>query len=521
MSDDEAPDPIDWLLNWHATLPANRLPSRDGAFIYERLLEQDSVLMQHGFPPLSDWWRETLREFYCSEQQWRWLVLRVGRRGGKSSSLCRVAVAEAMHGNQHIPPGDVGYWAFISVSREEAGARLVTIKAILDALGEEYEPVESGIRIKGRNRGFKVVPATIAGVSGFTSIGFTCDEMTKWRDKDSGANPAKEVVKSLKPTIAGMRHARGVFSSSPFSTLDLHYEMYEEGTTDKQFCAGAPTWIARPTLTEAETRELEDDEETWLREYGNEPMGSAESDFFDASVVDACVDRALEMPVPRQVGQRAVAGADFAFERNASALAITWSSGIDAAQRWILADLRELKPNPGEPLLPSYVVGEFARVLASHGVPSVIADQHYRMAVVEHLMAHQLLYYDAPAGQSGKADTYVRARVLMRERRLVIPSRPDVSSRLVKQLKQVRCRPTSAGGLTITQQTDPSGRHGDLVSALVLAVWQRHGDALQPPAEQLTHAQQVNAEAAAEKRRVFDVQNKLNMQAARRMMRLR
>lgn len=487
--------------------------------MFERLLEQDRVLVQRGFPPLSDWWQRTLGEFYSSGK--RWLVLRVGRRGGKSSSLCRMAVVEVLYGKHEIPPGDVGYWAFVSVSREEASARLVTIKAILDALGEEYSPVESGIRLKSMNRGFKVLPATIAGVSGFTAIGFTCDEMTKWRDKDSGANPAKEVVRSLKPTIAGMRDARGIFSSSPFSTLDLHYEMYEEGSTERQFVAGAPTWVARPTLSEAETHELEEDEETWLREYGNQPMGSSETDFFDAGVVDSCVDRELTMPVPRQVGWRGVAGADFAFERNASALAVAWNYGAATAQRWVLADLRELKPNPGEPLLPSSVVSDFASVLRGHGILSLIADQHYRMTVVEHLMAHRLLYFDAPGGQAGKADTYVRARVLMRERRLVIPAHPEVSSRLVKQLKQVRCRPTSAGGLTITQQTDASGRHGDLVSALVLAVWQRQGDALPAPPEQLTPEQRVNAEAAAEKRRVLERQAKLNLQASRRMMRMR
>lgn len=491
-----------------------------GAFLYERLLAQDELLVSAGFPRLSDWWRDTFREFLCGGT-WRWLVLRVGRRGGKSSSLCRLAVVIILWGRQTIPPGDVGYWAFVSVTREEAEARLFMIKAILDAIGVGYEPVEHGIRVEGLNKGFKVLPATIGGVSGFTCVGFVCDEMTKWKDKDSGANPSKQVVASLKPTIAGVEDAIGVFASSAFSTIDLHYDMVEQGTTADQMVAKAPTWVARPSLTREMTRELEDDEETWLREYGNEPMGAGERDFFDPVVIERAVDASLIMPLARIVGHKRMAGGDFAFERNASALAVVDSTGEREHQKWTLAELVELKPEPGMPLMPSAVIERFASVLQWHGVPHLIADQHYRMSVVELLMAHHLLFFDAPAGQTGKAEMFTRARVLLKEGRLAIPGQPeDVSKRLVKQLKQVRGKPTAGGGISITQQLDPSGRHGDLVSAVVAAVWQRQGKAtdasVTPPEPGSPDA--INAEAAAYKRKVMLEQERANLRNARRLL---
>ena len=76
----------------------------------------DRTLVEAGFPAMSAWWRDALATFYASGR--RQLVLRVGRRGGKSSTLSRVAVCEALYGEHPIPPGDVGVVAFVSVRRE-------------------------------------------------------------------------------------------------------------------------------------------------------------------------------------------------------------------------------------------------------------------------------------------------------------------------------------------------------------------------------------------------------------------
>src|SRR5690348_2563921 len=90
--------------------------------IVVRLRALDEALSRHGFPRTSPWWMETLTRFY--EGAHRQLVLRVGRRGGKSSTLCRVGVLEALYGQHRIPPGDVGVVAIVSVSRDEASQRL-------------------------------------------------------------------------------------------------------------------------------------------------------------------------------------------------------------------------------------------------------------------------------------------------------------------------------------------------------------------------------------------------------------
>lgn len=238
-----------------------------------RLGALDRLLIQKGFPPISPWWQETLIKFYRSGK--KQLALRVGRRGGKSSTLCRLAVVEALWGKHKVPPGDLGFIAIVSVNLDEANGRLRTIKAILDAINVKYKPVHNGIEIEGKNVGFKVYAATIAGVSGFTAVGVIGDELSKWRDSDSGKNPATEVLASIKPTIATQPEARMLWSSSPLGMEDAHAKMLETGDTNTIMTAVAPTWIANPTISEQKTRDDEPDERIWRREYAAIPQGSS------------------------------------------------------------------------------------------------------------------------------------------------------------------------------------------------------------------------------------------------------
>jgi hypothetical protein len=260
--------------------------SEQGRRILAHLRDLDTVLEARGFPPIALWWWRTLERFYLSGK--RQLVLRVGRRGGKSSTLCRVAVVEALFGTHAIPPGDVGVVPIVSTSRDEAAARLRTIEAILTALEVPHRKTGEAIELEredGAPVAFKVYAASIAGVSGFTAICAICDEVAKWQDRDTGSNPATEVLASLRPTMATQPNARLFLSSSPLSTLDAHYQAFERGDTDTQCVAYAPTWEANPTITEPATRALEPDNRVWLREYKAIPQ-SACSAAFDATAID-------------------------------------------------------------------------------------------------------------------------------------------------------------------------------------------------------------------------------------------
>ena len=135
---------------------------------------------------------------------------------------------------------------------------------------------------------FKVFTATVASVSGFTAICILCDEVAKWKDADTGANPARDVIASLRPTMATVKTARMYISSSAFSTVDYHYDLFSQGDTAATLTAYAPTWEANDAITEADTHNLEPDERVWSREYLAVPSSSAFAVF-----APEFIDRAL------------------------------------------------------------------------------------------------------------------------------------------------------------------------------------------------------------------------------------
>lgn len=80
-----------------------------------RLRGLDDRLARFGGPgwqPLTPWWLDTLEGFYASGA--RVMVDRVGRRGRKSTSLCRVAVLEGLYGDHEQSPTDVNVVAMVS-----------------------------------------------------------------------------------------------------------------------------------------------------------------------------------------------------------------------------------------------------------------------------------------------------------------------------------------------------------------------------------------------------------------------
>jgi phage terminase large subunit-like protein len=398
-------------------------------------------------------------------------VIRAGRRGGKSSTLCRVGVVEALFGEYHIPPGDIGVVAIVSVNIKQAAERIRNVEAILKAIGmkrdTDYRRVGDTIELVHRPVKFEVFSATTMASVGFTAICVICDELAIWRNEQTGANPAEQILAWLRPTLATQKSARMFLSSSPFSTLDAHHAAFIAGNTPRQNVAYAPTWVANPTISEADTHTEEPDILEWTRQYKAEPMSAGSLAFFDANVIDECVDVTLKLPRRAMPGDVVTVGADFGFRSDSSALVVAHRTDTI----YLIGEILELMPEPNEPLKPSVVVEQFARVTKDHGAEYVMGDNHYRQSISEHLETHDLHFTIAPEGAKGNQEVYVRARRLLLDRQLRLPN----NERLLKQLKQVVSQPTAGGGLSIRQPRASGGGHGDVVSAFVLAVWQREG----------------------------------------------
>jgi hypothetical protein len=429
--------------------------------ILDRYGEVDAKLVAKGYPATSPWWRATIERWYRSGR--RQLVGRVGRRGGKSSSLSRLAVVEALYGHHNVPPGDIGVIAIISTRLDEAAQRLATIASILDALGVPYKPWGNGvmgIRIVGRRVGFRVYAASVAGVSGFTGIFVLCDEVAKWKDKDTGVNPAGEVLASIRPTMATQREARIVLSSSPFGLLDAHYDAFEEGETAFQVTAFAPTWEANPTLTEDDTKAMEPDEGTWLREYAAIPQAEAETSLLTELLIDRAT-RAEAGDLPWCEGWRYVAAMDPATRTNAWTLAI---AGQDREGKRHVSLAREWVPRPGLPLDPRTVLAEVATHLRAYRLRLAFTDQHAveMLRVMAREAGFTLL--EAAWTPVTKREGYEHLLKLAQAERLGLPRDPQVKADLLGIRKVI-----TRTGVQYTL-AEVRGRHADYAPAIAMAV---------------------------------------------------
>jgi hypothetical protein len=377
------------------------------------------ALADAGFVAMSPWWRDTLSSFYASTK--RQLVLRVGRRGGKSSSLCRVGVLEALYGDHVIPRGDVGYVAFLSVDRNEAARRIVTIRAILDALRVPYTASGDEIRLTQRPIVFAVMTASLTGVVGGTVIAAFCDEVASWYDRDTGANPAREVLEALRPSMATMPNARMFLSSSPWSTDDAHARAFERGETDFQSIAFAETWIANPTLTEAKCRALAESEREFRRAYAAIPAPLLLEGYFN-DVLEGCVDVDRDGPSCPIANVPYVVTIDPATRRDGWAIAVTRAEERPQAEPIAYVEHAEvLTPRPNAPLIVSDAVMHTVGVARRFGCTHVWGDQAMADALRPLFAQQGIEYADRPWTAANKRTLFRAMHMSMSDRRVRLP----------------------------------------------------------------------------------------------------
>lgn len=458
-----------------------------------RLREIDDSLAEKGWPKISPWWWRVIERFYLTG---KWCggtvfecVIEGGRRGGKSSTIVKVAIAELTttviddQGNErpfhHVAPGDVGYFGMISAEKGQAKARLLMLKKALIALGYTLsKDTTEELILSGKNLGAMAITATLSGVVSFTCIGALLDEVALWED-DSGANPAEAVVSSLKPTTATVPYALLWYVSAPWAEEGLHYAMMQAGDDATQIVFHGATWEMNPTLTREATRLLEKDYAAWLRAYGAVPMKTDETKFFPAVYVTAAagedvtvtehdaegtelkVGRTLRAVHVRGNATRTMAGGDMAFRRNSAAM--TTLELVGARVRYATGE--ELIPG-ALPLKPSVTIRTLANKAAAAGAEAMACDLHYVETVREVLEEIQLPLLEFTTKTSEIEAAYVRTRVLLSEGSLDLSEAPP---ELIQQLKETTQKP-NATGLGISNPLK-NGRHGDWVSALVAAVW--------------------------------------------------
>jgi hypothetical protein len=340
-------------------------------------------------------------------------------------------------------------------------------------LGETEDTITLA-RPGGRKVSVECLPATRGGASlrGRSLVGVILDEAAFFRDESYQVNDA-ELYRAIAPRV--LPGGQLVIASTPWAKTGLLWQLYHDNWDGPVTClaAHAATLLLRdePHIVEQIERETARDPENARREFGAEFMTAGAGAFFDASAIDQST---VPMVLGRKPGPGATvtAGCDLGFVSDSSALVIVHRYG----HVYEVAELLEMKPGKDEPLRPSEVIEAFARIARKHGAIGIMSDVHYREAVRESLRSADLVLYPAPEGSTGKIAVYTKAKALFAEGRVRIPDHP----KLLRQLREISGKATSGGSLSITSPRGPGG-HGDIVSALVLALYQASGHEVAAP----------------------------------------
>lgn len=347
------------------------------------------------------------------------------------------------------------------------------------------------------------VPATRGGssVRGRSLFGAVLDEACFFRDERTGVVNDTEIYKALLPRI--LPGGQLICISTPYAETGLMFDLFTKNWGEPSTCLAvtAKTLFMRPTMRAVVEGERKRDPISAAREFDAKFISVASGHLFDASAVDAAIWKG-DFP-KKQVGMTVTAGVDLGFSHDSSALVVACMVGN---VRYIV-DIVEMMPEPGAPLSFSTVMETIAKRAKAWGAEAIVADGHYREAVVDYLDKYDLGFVPAPTGQKGKTSTYSFSKALMLGGHIRIPD----NERLIRQLKEVEVRPLAGGGMAITSPTWRGGGHGDIVSAAVLALYRLGGFDLEEDRRPKTRAERearmVEEDIA---RRVAEVEKRKN-----------
>jgi hypothetical protein len=409
----------------------------------------------------------------------RTVAIRAGGRAGKSSRLMAPA---ALHAAWTVPlptlrSGEVASSMLVapdlSLARQTLSfvAGYVEDSAILTR-ALVAEPTKDSIELRrpdGKRVRIEVRAASRGGrgVRGRTLVFAGLDEACFFFDEQTGVINDADIWRSVVQRVVPGGQVWIVSTPWLADTGLLETTISKNwGTHEHALVCTSGTRALNPTWDptgEIERDLREQDGDAAIREIDGQPMAGGSGAFFDGSAISACVDDNLALPFP-SAGIRAHFAGDLGFVSDSSTLAGV--ANLDG--RLTVIALDEIRPSKGHPLRPKAVIDAFASTMALYGAKSFMADQFARESAKEHFDPHGVRFENAPAGQSGKSDVYIHAKKLIHEGRVRLPNHP----RLLTQLRQVVSRPMPGGGTAISIPRRRGAGHGDLASALVLALWQ-------------------------------------------------
>jgi hypothetical protein len=389
------------------------------------------------------------REVFCTS----------GRRSGKSriAALCAVWQATFMDWTKVLGPGERGKALIVATDRAQAKvvhgyvAGLLhsnpNLRRLIVAEGKESIELSTGVDIE-------IATASYRGIRGRTVVFACLEELAFWRSSEVYANPAEEIYRALKPSLATAPGSLLLGISSAYARQGLLWRMVQQhhGKESDVLAWVSDSITMNPTLDDGMiARELEADpagaRAEWLSVFRDDVESFLGQELLRSAIVPG---RVADLPLGRS--SPAVGFIDPSGGRQDSYTAAVAS--VDGRGRIVVHAVREGKP----PFSPESTTEEFARFFKAYGVASVVSDRWGGEWVNEMWRKHGAI--DVRTAEQTASDYYLSFLALLASGKVELPDNP----RLAAQFLQLERRVRPGGKDQVTHP--PGGFHDDLANAV-------------------------------------------------------
>jgi hypothetical protein len=292
------------------------------------------------------------------------------------------------------------------------------------------------------------------GIRGYTVACAILEEVAFFRS-DESANPDKEVVNALKPSLATIPESLLISISTPYSKRGILFETFRKyyGQAGKTFVWKSESSKMNSTLDASIIKDaLKDDpaaaRSEWLAEWREDVQTFLSQDAVEGVVIPGRGD------LPKIDGVSYSAFLDPSGGRNDSFTAAICHS--EKSGKIIVDVLRERR----SPFRPSEVVSEFSAVLQAYGITSAKSDRWGGEWVSESFRKHGIT---VEASEFSVSELYVEFLPIILNGAVELPD----NARLTAQLVNLERRTRTGGKDLITHFP---GGHDDLANAAAGAV---------------------------------------------------
>lgn len=389
----------------------------------------------------------------------------VGRGGGKSITMARLAVAKAVTfdaSRYTLAPGEVPLVMLLAADREQAQ---VVYRYILGALQSDPalaalidgEPAQECIRLRNGVE-IQVHTSNFRAVRGRLVLCAIGDEVAFW-SREYRSNPDREVLSALRPGLR-LRESLLLCISTVYSKKGVLWDAHQRywGQDGDVMVWRAASTQMNPSLdVAAMARAIAADPVAARSEYESEFRSDLET-FLPVEVVEAAVDRGVRVR-ERQPGALMVGFVDpsGAGGPAADSFAVAFAHpelGPDDAIESVIDEAIEVKP----PFAPDAAVALVAEACQRWGVETLVGDRYAGSWPAAAFARYGIHYVPSP---TSKSDLYLEALPLFTSGRVRLVDVPRLTSQLINLERR-----SGRAGKDSVDHPPTAGAHDDLANTV-------------------------------------------------------